>query len=115
MSDIDSKKDNSKKIGDYGKKLGSSIIKFCILILIGCLILYASKSCGSGVFDIIIPAYYIEGLTDTMLFKPRQCPKKDDTTVTDAYEPLLNTQYINRIQGNDNQSLYQELNFSYNS
>jgi len=117
MSDINSKKesnsnkDNSKKIGDYGIKLGSSIISFCILILFGCLILYASKSCGSGVLDIIISKYYVKGLTDTMLFKPNEC-----SNATENNEKLnLNTQYINRIKGDDDKSLYQELKFSYNS
>jgi hypothetical protein len=120
MSDIDSKKDNGKKLGDYGEKLGnygknlvSSILKFCILILIGCLILYASKACGSGILDVIIPTLYIEGLTDTILFKPIQC--SDDTNGKEDNAQFLNTQYINHIKGNDNQSLYQELNFLYNS
>ena len=116
MSDINSKKDNSTKIGDYGKKLGLSILKFCILILIGCLILYASKSCGSGVLDIIIPTYYIEGLTDTLLFKPNECSENERSGEEyEQQEQFLNTQYINRVKGDDNQSLYQELNFSYNS
>jgi len=117
MSDINSKKesnsnkDNSKKIGDYGIKLGSSIISFCILILFGCLILYASKSCGSGVLDIIISKYYVKGLTDTMLFKPNECSNATENNE----KPNLNTQYINRIKGDDDKSLYQELKFSYNS
>ena len=116
MSDINSKKDNSTKIGDYGKKLGLSILKFCILILIGCLILYASKSCGSGVLDIIIPTYYIEGLTDTLLFKPNECSENERSGEEyEQQEQFLNTQYVNRVKGDDNQSLYQELNFSYNS
>lgn len=122
MSDIDSKKDsnsnkdNSQKIGDYGIKLGSSIIKFCILILLGCLILYASKACGSGILDIIIPTYYIKGLTDTMLFKPDECPTTETKiNATKNDEQTLNTQYINCIKNDKNQSLYQKLNFSYNS
>ena len=122
MSDIDSKKDsnsnkdNSIKISDYGIKLGSSILKFCILILIGCLILYASKACGSGILDIIIPTYYIKGLTDTMLFKPDECPTTaTETNATKNGEQALNTQYINCIKNDKNQSLYQKLNFSYNS
>jgi hypothetical protein len=125
MSDIDSKKDsnsnkdNSQKIGDYGIKLGSSIIKFCILILLGCLILYASKACGSGILDIIIPTYYIKGLTDTMLFKPDECPTTEtyetEKNATTNDEQILNTQYINCIKNDKNQSLYQKLNFSYNS
>ena len=119
MSDIDSKKDNSIKIGDYGdyvKKLGSSIIKFCILILLGCLILYASKACGSGVLDIIISKYYVKGLTDTMLFKPNECSTSTpEINATENEQQPLNTQYINRIKGDDNKSLYQKLFFSYNS
>ena len=126
MSDIDSKKDNSKKIGDYGKKLGTSIFKFCILILIGCLVLYASKACGTGILDVIIQSYYIKGLTDDLLLGPvTPCNKATDTetpkiitdelsknTATESTK-FINSQYINRIVVGDT-NLYQKISFSPN-
>ena len=132
MSDIDSKKDNSIKIGDYGKKLGSSIFKFCMLILIGCIVLYASKACGTGILDVIIQTYYIKGLTDDFLVGPvKPCqildpetegnlsqsggdPNDLNTQTTNVEDgQYLNPQYINRIKVDDN-LLYQKISFSPN-
>ena len=139
MSDIDSKKDNSTNIGDYGKKIGSSIFKFCVLILIGCLVLYASKACGTGILEVIMQSYYIKGLTDDFLLGPvKPCHPESEglkisktgvestsiqsggdkldaqpTNVEAVPGPHLNTQYINRIKVNDNFQ-YQEISFSPN-
>ena len=112
MSDIDSKKDsnsnkdNSKKILDYVKKLGISIASFIVLILIGCVVLYASKSCGAGVLDILIPTYYIHNLTDSS-FKPEECNTESPPT------PELNKQTINGVNI-DNKMKYQILEFDNN-
>jgi len=112
MSDIDSKKDNSKKIADYGKNLGISILKFCILILIGCVILYASKACGSGIIDAIIPTYYIQGLTNSLLKPEFDCDEtveeynclQPDFEVNSTLEydiPVLKPQIINQVKVGD--------------
>lgn len=112
MSDIDSKKnadsnkDNSKKIIEYLVKLGITIGIFCMIILIGSCVLYASKACGAGVLDIIIPSYYILNLTDPS-FKPTEC---DDTNPLPVSPPKLNTQYINGVNI-DNKLKFQTLNF----
>ena len=98
MSDIDSKKDNSTKIGDYGKKLGTSIFKFCILILIGCLVLYASKACGSGILDIIIQTYCIKGLTDTLIDPTKTCNKIETN-------PIIESNVVQKGGGGENDSL----------
>ena len=112
MSYIDSKKDNSKKIADYGKNLGISILKFCILILIGCLILYASKACGAGILDAIIPTYYIQGLTNSLLKPEFDCDEtvEDDNYLGKEFKvdstleydiPVLKPQIINQVKVGD--------------
>ena len=84
MPDIDSKKDNSTKIGDYGKKIVSSIFKFCILILLGCLVLYASKACGTGILEVIMQAYYVKGLTDDLLLGSADPCKSQESQKTES-------------------------------
>jgi hypothetical protein len=125
MPDIDSKKDNSTKIGDYGKKLGSSIFKFCILILLGCLVLYASKACGTGILEVIMQTYYVKGLTDDFLLgsvDPCKSPESTSNTETQETESqktesqktesqkIIQSQYINLIKDGD-KNLYQKIDF----
>ena len=128
MSDIDSKKKNSKKddlkkddsttngekILDYVKKLGKSIVQLCIIIIIGCILLYATKVCGSGIIDTIIATYYIEGLTDNFISNGVCINDKyiDNNTINykDNVDTKLNTQYINKIKKNED-IYYQELLF----